>query len=395
MPLLPTIELNTMITSDPKLTQVAHTTWTLTGCVERDATPQTVRILASPFRIGRRPDLDLSVGSRVVSSLHAELITNTGILAIRDLGSTNGTFVNGKQVEGDVLLAEGDWIEIGDVHLRVGRKKQKGNVAPSDHFRKTQLFNAKLAGKAQKGLTQLFATRALGPCFQPIHRIADRDIHGYEYLARSDVDGVGTPALMFAAAEAAGREIELSMLCREVGVDHSICLPARMPLFLNTHPSEPMLESVVPQMSKLRDKFPHRPLVLEIHEGAIMEPGLVRELRAALADFNVQLAYDDFGAGQARIRELICAPSDYIKFDASLVRDLQEISGEQLRLFRSIIKGVRDEGVITVAEGVETEDMIAVCQDVGFDLIQGYAMSRPAIMYPDLDIDPHDTATMS
>lgn len=384
-----------MLTKPNTTDRVGHTTWTLTGCVERDATPQTVRISCSPFKIGRRPDLDLSIGSRVVSSHHAEMITNTGILAIRDLGSTNGTFVNGQRVEGDVLLAEGDWVEIGDVHLRVGLKKSLAKPGPSEQFRKTQLFDAKTAGIAQTGLTKLFATRALGPCFQPIHRIGDRDIHGYEYLARSEVTGVTTPGLMFAAAEAAGREIELSMLCREVGVDHSICLPARMPLFLNTHPSEPMLEAVVPQMKTLRDKFPQRPLVLEIHEGAIMEPGLVRELRAALADFNVQLAYDDFGAGQARIRELICAPSDYIKFDASLVRDLQEISGEQLRLFRSIIQGIRDEGVITVAEGVETEEMITVCEDVGFELVQGYAMSRPAIMYPDIAIDPNDTATMS
>jgi len=172
------------------------------------------------------------------------------------------------------------------------------------------------------------------------------------------------------------------------------CLPAKLPLFLNTHPNEPMLKSVVPQMRRLRDRVPRRPLVLEIHEGAIMEPGLVRELRAALSEFDVQLAFDDFGAGQARIRELICAPSDYIKFDAALIRDLQEVSGEQLQLFRSIIRGVKEEGAITVAEGVETEAMVDVCAEVGFDLVQGYAMSRPAIMYPALPDNPNDTATL-
>ena len=131
-----------------------------------------------------------------------------------------------------------------------------------------------------------------------------------------------------------------------------------------------------------------RPLVLEIHEGAITEPGLVRNVRAALHEIDVQLAFDDFGAGQARIRELICAPSDYIKFDAALIHDLQDVSKEQFRLFRSIIQGVREEGAITVAEGVETPQMIELCEQTGFDLVQGYALSRPAIMQAIPDSEP-------
>ncbi|MCR9202325.1 MAG: EAL domain-containing protein [Planctomycetaceae bacterium] len=370
-----------------------NATWALTGSIERDTTPQAVEVSKARFQIGRRPDLDLSLTSRVVSSLHAELIHNAGMLVLRDLNSTNGTYVNGNRITRDTVLSEGDWIEIGDIHLRVDLVKTE-DAPQRDRFLKTRLFNLKGEQEAQKGLHELIATRALGPCFQPIHVLEDRDIHGYEFLARSTVKGVDNPGKMFAAAEAAGREIELSMLCREVGVDHSICLPAKLPLFLNTHPHEPMLKSVVPQMRKLRDRVPRRPLVLEIHEGAIMEPGLVRELRAALSEFDVQLAFDDFGAGQARIRELICAPSDYIKFDAALIRDLQEVSGEQLQLFRSIIRGVKEEGAITVAEGVETEEMVDVCAEVGFDLVQGYAMSRPAIMYPALPDNPNDTATL-
>lgn len=378
-------------TQKPMNTRTA--TWVLTGSIERNATPHSIEVNKSPFRIGRRADLEFSLVSRVVSNLHAELIQTAGILCIRDLDSTNGVFVNGNRISSDTLLSEGDWIEIGHIHLRVDRRKESEETG-TDRFSKTRIFNSRSQSLAKKGLNTLISTRALGPCFQPIHNTGDKDIHGYEFLARSTVEGVNTPALMFQAAELAGREIELSMLCREVGVDHSISLPARLPLFLNTHPAEPMLESVVPQMKRLREKFPLRPLVLEIHEGAVTEPELVRKLRAALADFDVQLAFDDFGAGQARLRELICAPSDYIKFDASLIRDLQEISTDKLGLFKAIINAVREEGALTVAEGVETQEMVAICEEVGFDLLQGYAMSRPAIMYPDIAIDPNDTANI-
>ena len=120
--------------------------------------------------------------------------------------------------------------------------------------------------------------------------------------------------------------------------------------------------------------------MLEIHEAAITEPALIRELRAMLAEVDVRLAFDDFGRGQARIRELICASSDYIKFDAALIQDLQGISREQFRFFRSIIAGIRAEGAVTVAEGVENDAMAEVCREVGFDLVQGYLFSRPTLL---------------
>ena len=369
-----------------------RTTWTLKGSIEKESTPQTIDISVLPFRIGRRPELELSLASSVVSARHAEMIESAGLLCIRDLSSTNGTYVNGNRIYQDTLLSEGDWIEVGDVHLRVDYKGSTAQEKQDQPFLKTQFINADNQRKSSKGLMDLFARRALGACFQPIHYLSDRDIHGYEFLARSEVDGVTNPGLMFQAAEAVGREVELSMLCREMGLEHSICLPQKLPLFLNTHPSEPLMESVVPQMRLLRERYPNRPLVLEIHEKSVTEPRFVRQLRDALHEFDVRLAFDDFGAGQARIRELICAPLDYIKFDAALIHDLQDVSREQIALFRSIITAVRNEGAITVAEGVESDLMVEICHDVGFDLVQGYAMSRPAIMAPVPCLNPNDTA---
>lgn len=374
-----------MVETAPKIlkTRCAATSggWLLCGAFARDSTPQHVEVGRVPFRIGRRPDVELSLASSVVSGLHAEILEQAGVLFIRDCGSTNGTFVNGRRISSDTLLSEGDWIEVGDVHLKVdSRLPPAADPSGRQVFQRTSQFDTVGRQQSSRGLLQLLHERRLEACFQPIHRLDSHEIYGYEYLARSTVDGVQTPGQMFVAAEACGREVELSLLCREMGVAYSVGLPAGLPLFLNTHPAEPLLEAVVPQLQQLRDQFPGRPLVLELHEAAITEPGLVRNVRAALQEIGVQLAFDDFGSGQARIRELICAPSDFIKFDAALIRDLQDVSRQQFRLFQSIISGVQGEGAITVAEGVETEQMIELCAETGFDLLQGYALSRPAII---------------
>lgn len=354
--------------------------WTLSGQLSSGESMQSIEISRSPFRIGRRPDLELTIPNVVVSGLHACVVQRDANVYLSDYDSTNGTFVNGTKVREDTLLRDGDWIEIGTVHLRVGRRQQPLDHAYASH--KTLQFQLESQQKGSHALTELIRDRQLEPCFQTIHRLSDRAVYGYEYLARSTVEGVSTPGPMFEVAEAFGREVELSMLCRELGAAHSVCLPSRQPLFLNTHPNEKLLDEVVPQMAELSNQYPDRQLVLEIHECAVMDPRTVRYLQRALQDCGVKLAFDDFGAGVARIRELVSASADYIKFDASLIHEVMALSDQRLKLFRSIVTSIRNEGVITVAEGVEDETTICACTELGFDLAQGYALSRPAIMKP-------------
>jgi EAL domain-containing protein (putative c-di-GMP-specific phosphodiesterase class I) len=245
---------------------------------------------------------------------------------------------------------------------------------------KTAFFHEDSSTRGPRSLQTLLRDRNLLPCFQAIHSLNTGLIRGYEFLARSSYPGIETAGALFEQARRAGREVELSTLCRSRGMEFQDRIEPTIPLFFNTHPAEPLLEITVPQMRELRQMYPNREIVLEIHEAAITDPNLVREIRRRLADAEVRLAFDDFGRGQARIRELICAPSDYIKFDSALINDLQQVSSEQFRFFRSIIQGIKNEGAITVAEGVETEVMAQVCRDIGFDLVQGYLFSRPTLV---------------
>ena len=79
---------------------------------------KTFRILPGGVRtIGRATGADFSVDGALVSRVHCRLIaTAGGGLEVRDLASTNGTFVNGKRVE-TAQLESGDRIQIGRVEL--------------------------------------------------------------------------------------------------------------------------------------------------------------------------------------------------------------------------------------------------------------------------------------
>lgn len=68
---------------------------------------------------GRAPDTDIHLPDTFVSSRHARVEARPDGVLVEDLGSTNGTFVNGTEIEGTVLMGPGDTLAVGDSTFRV------------------------------------------------------------------------------------------------------------------------------------------------------------------------------------------------------------------------------------------------------------------------------------
>lgn len=77
-----------------------------------------MELAAGAVTIGRAADNDIQLNDKVISAHHAKIITFYNASHIEDLGSTNGTFVNGKKVKKHVLQP-GDVLNIGDYQLMV------------------------------------------------------------------------------------------------------------------------------------------------------------------------------------------------------------------------------------------------------------------------------------
>ena len=71
--------------------------------------------------VGRHDDCQIRIKSSQVSRKHCELFEKKGLLMVKDLGSSNGTMVNGKRIEGQSVLEPGDELTIGGVKLRVAK----------------------------------------------------------------------------------------------------------------------------------------------------------------------------------------------------------------------------------------------------------------------------------
>lgn len=228
---------------------------------------------------------------------------------------------------------------------------------------------------------KLMTERAVVPHFQPIVSMRSKLPLGYEILGRSRLFGLTDPQTMFGAAAVLNLESELSRIFREEGLAVGSALPEQQLLFANTHPTEidepELLEF---SLRELRESSPTRPMVLEIHEGTATQTQPMRELRAKLDDLNIGLAYDDFGAGQARLIELVEVPPDYLKFDMKLVQNIHAASIERQKMVERLVQMTAELGIIPLAEGIETREDHEVCAQMGFLCGQGFFYGRPAVV---------------
>ena len=343
--------------------------WLLSGRAHEAAPIQDIAISVIPFTIGRHPESNLCLTNSTVSGRHAELLFVAGDLHVRDLKSTNGTLLNGRPVQGVSCLRSGDTLHFGTMMFTVFSGSTYTPLATTS----ADIVHEALG---QLQFDRLLHEPALTPHFQPIVRLDNWEHVGYEILARSRLIGLETPSSMFRIAAERGDEAALSRLSRHLGVRISRDLNPQMRLYLNVHPAEFQGPDLFESLQRLREEFPQIPLVLEIHESSVTSRPYLRQVREILTKLQIQLAYDDFGAGQARLMELVEVPPDVLKFDMSLIQGIAEASPQRRNMLASLVQIVRALQVTALAEGIETAQDAAVCRDLGFELAQGYLFGR-------------------
>lgn len=299
-------------------------------------------------------------------------------LKIRDLDSTNGTFVNEVKVIEPRDLKEGDIIQFATVEFRLCRADSThSELAQSD------TISAHSDSPIRKldrilALRHLLVTEAVVPHYQPIVCLKDGTTAGFEILGRSRTDIIeATPPELFKLAAIEDRQAELSRLFRSASWKECRQLNGDPNLFFNTHPSELEDPDFEHSLETLKRALPERSLTLEIHESAITGPTEISRLRQILQGLEIKLAYDDFGAGQARLVELAEAPPDFLKFDYVLIHELDRATDSKIRLIESLVSMTIDLGIVPLAEGIESKAESRVCQELGFQLGQGFWLGTP------------------
>jgi diguanylate cyclase (GGDEF)-like protein len=225
-------------------------------------------------------------------------------------------------------------------------------------------------------LDRSLAGRSFEFAYQPIVACDGFRLFGYEALCRPQDGRLGTILEAIATAERTGKMVELGRMLRELAVRPVRSLGGSEMLFVNLHPHELGDPTLTLLDSMLRPWAPR--LALEISESvAVQDYAATRRIIRDLHDLGFKVALDDLGAGHAGLQALAQLEADFIKLDKALVHDLREGSRTS-RLIEAIVAYAASEGIVVVAEGIETQHEWDAVRALGCPLVQGFFVGAPA-----------------
>jgi diguanylate cyclase (GGDEF)-like protein/PAS domain S-box-containing protein len=222
--------------------------------------------------------------------------------------------------------------------------------------------------------------------YQPVIRLEDRSVAGFEALARWDHPKMGrmSPSEFINIAEEIGLIVDLGLFVLERTARQlstwQRTVRSREPIFASVNVSSRQLlrHDLIHDLRTVlsRSALVRGTLKLELTESLVMEsPEHAAQLLTRIRELGAGLSLDDFGTGHSSLAYLQRFPFDTIKIDQSFVRMTSK--GTRPVILRSMISLAHDLGMEVVAEGAETDSDAVELYQLGCEYAQGFVFGEP------------------
>jgi predicted signal transduction protein with EAL and GGDEF domain len=218
--------------------------------------------------------------------------------------------------------------------------------------------------------------------YQPVIQIAGGEVCGFEALVRWNHPerGLVMPGAFIPVAEEIGLIVPLGEWVLKKACMDAAKWPGKLSVAVNLSAAQfrnPMLAlSVVSALGQ--SGLAASRLELEITETVLLQDDrAVLDTLHQMRDLGVRICMDDFGTGYSSLSYLRSFPFDKIKIDRSFVSELGKEENDCVAIIRAVTRLGSSLGMITTAEGVETEQQLEILRAEGCVQVQGYLFSRP------------------
>ena len=210
--------------------------------------------------------------------------------------------------------------------------------------------------------------RAVIMHFQPVVLVNSLEAVGLQALARFTVDPNRGPASWFRQADRVGMGIDLDLLAAETATE-ALALLDEVFVSIKVSPETATTTDLVYLIAQQQTRVVIDICDRQLSRKADHITAAVTALR--LADLRVAVTF----AGR-HADTLIAMHPDIIKLDAGVVRAINH-NDRRLRAVATLASLAKDNGIVTIADGVETQEELAALRTTDIDLVQGYLIGRP------------------
>lgn len=264
-------------------------------------------------------------------------------------------------------------------------RKAKSSARGTSRFHSGEITRqAQERLRLESGLRSAIQLRELSLDFQPQFNIRTGRLCGMEALARwrpADHPSI-PPAIFIPLAERTGLIAALGAWALEEACASARGWPApqaEQPIMGVNVSVQQISAEFTPMLARILacGNMPPEHLELEITESVLIsDTELALDCLAQWKRLGVRIAIDDFGAGYSSLAYLSRLPVDRLKLDASLIRNMTAVP-KDAAIVRSVVSLGRELGFEVLAEGVETDEQLAMLREIGCAQAQGFLLGRP------------------
>jgi len=217
--------------------------------------------------------------------------------------------------------------------------------------------------------------------YQPIVNLKTGKVTTCEALIRwhQPERGLVSPLEFIPIAEETGLIIPIGEWVLRRACTDAAEWPGHYTVAVNVSPAQFKSSNLINAVTDALEKshLPANRLELEITELVLMQDNdAVLDTLHKLKNLGVSIAMDDFGTGYSSLSYLRSFPFDKIKIDKSFIQDLSK-NKDSLAILRAVVGIGRSLGIVTIAEGIETQKQLEILRTEGCSEAQGYFFSQP------------------
>ena len=275
--------------------------------------------------------------------------------------------------------------------MYVAKSRRKGTFENFDmrNYRGEEELRIK-----REAFVVLLEQRLLHYVFQPIVEAKTARIYAYEALMRPDHEAFKSPLDVLSTARLERKLNQVEELAVPLAIQTFVAhratgkIAPHTKLFFNTIANQSLPAAAAEALNS--ELMPASDAVMEVTEEDAIDYGLWESKIAPFIARGGKVALDDYGSGYNSEKVLLHISPDYIKVDISIVHNI-DVSADKRAIMKYIVNFAHQRDKLVIAEGVETEDEVRTCIQLGADLLQGYYLARPAALPPTLTDDQRRT----
>lgn len=274
-----------------------------------------------------------------------------------------------------------------NAELALIQAKRQGGACARLYSRDFEAYAPEDAVALESELRRALDDKQMDVFYQPIVRLADSTVAGFEALLRwhHPTRGLVVPSEFIAHSEATGLIVALGRFALERALQDLAqwqrFFPIEPALFASVNLSRRQLKDpgFEDYLGKLLAPILPGTLKLEVTESAIGAGGDIKDALERIRALGASLSIDDFGTGLSNLSQLKDLPFDTVKIDQGFLarKSSGEESADGAVVLSSVVKLAQELGRSVVVEGVETERDVARLTELGCEFGQGFYFSAP------------------